>query len=98
MLPETLRQSEPGRTPLSQTILTTGISFIDRIGSTEGCKKTQNIIYMGVAADCEYVKHYGSTASATTTILNNWNTASSLYKSTFNVSLGIVQLSIQDVE
>jgi hypothetical protein len=60
--------------------------------------KSQNIIYMGVAADCGYVQHYGSTANATTQILNNWNTASSLYKNTFNVSLGIIELNIQEIK
>jgi hypothetical protein len=35
---------------------------------------------MGVAADCEYVNHYGSQANASKQILTNWNTASVLYK------------------
>ncbi|KAG8897804.1 hypothetical protein FRB99_007917 [Tulasnella sp. 403] len=70
-------------------------NFIDRIGSHEGCKTTQSFIYMGVAADCTYVSHYGGTENATTQILNNWNSASSLYKSTFNVSMGIVELAVQ---
>jgi hypothetical protein len=51
---------------------------------------------MGVAADCVYTQKYGSHSNATSQVLNNWNTASSLYKSTFNVSLGIVELQIQD--
>ena len=37
-------------------------------------------IYMGVAADCEYVNHYGSQSNATQQILTIWNTASVLYK------------------
>ncbi|KAG8935926.1 hypothetical protein FRC02_005681 [Tulasnella sp. 418] len=73
-------------------------NFIDKIGSTDGCQKTQSIVYMGVAADCEYVNHYGSPSDATSVILNNWNTASGLYKKTFNVSLGIVQLAVQEPE
>lgn len=51
---------------------------------------------MGVAADCSYTQQYGSSAAATTQILNNWNSASSLYKTSFNVTLGIVELSVQD--
>jgi hypothetical protein len=50
---------------------------------------------MGVAADCRYVAQYGGGESATNQILNNWNTASALYRDTFNVSLGIVELAIQ---
>ncbi|KAG8768597.1 hypothetical protein FRC12_005463 [Ceratobasidium sp. 428] len=71
-------------------------NFADQIGNTAGCSKTQKIVYMGVAADCTYTSRYGGTANATTMILNDWNTASSLYKSTFNISLGIVELAIQD--
>jgi len=51
---------------------------------------------MGVAADCTYVATYGSQEKAATQILTNWNSASSLYKSTFNVSLGIAELEIRD--
>ncbi|KAB5593007.1 Reprolysin family zinc metalloprotease [Ceratobasidium theobromae] len=71
-------------------------NFADQIGNTAGCSKTQKIVYMGVAADCTYTAHYGGAPNATTMILSNWNTASSLYKSTFNISLGIVELAIQD--
>ncbi|KAF9004158.1 hypothetical protein BDZ89DRAFT_1080658 [Hymenopellis radicata] len=53
-------------------------------------------VYMGVAADCEYVSAYASKENATQQILTNWNTASSTYKSTFNVSLGIIELQVQD--
>ncbi|CAE6500894.1 unnamed protein product [Rhizoctonia solani] len=71
-------------------------NFVDQIGNTSGCSKTQKIVYMGVAADCEYTSRYGGTQNATTMILNDWNTASSLYKTTFNMSLGIVELAMQD--
>ncbi|KAG9125452.1 hypothetical protein FRC07_007543, partial [Ceratobasidium sp. 392] len=71
-------------------------NFADQIGNTAGCSKTQKIVYMGVAADCTYTSRYGGPSNATTMILNDWNTASSLYKTTFNMSLGIVELAIQD--
>lgn len=51
---------------------------------------------MGVAADCVYTNNYGSTQAATQQIITNFNTASALYKSTFNVSLGIVELQVHD--
>ena len=50
---------------------------------------------MGVAADCEYTNRYGSSENATQAIITNWNTASALYKSTFNVSLGIIELQVR---
>ncbi|KAF9269036.1 zinc metalloprotease [Marasmius fiardii PR-910] len=73
----------------------TGSNFVDQIGQTRGCPTSQRIVYMGVAADCAYVTKQGSVESATNKILSDWNSASSLYKSTFNVSLGIVELSVQ---
>ncbi|KAF7306416.1 Zinc metalloprotease [Mycena indigotica] len=72
-----------------------GTNFVNNIGQTIGCPNTQKVLYMGVAADCVYVQKYGSHANATKQILNNWNSASSLYKSTFNISLGIIELQIQ---
>jgi len=52
------------------------------------------VVYMGVAADCTYTQRYGNESSVRTQILTDWNSASSLYESTFNVSLGIVELQI----
>ncbi|KAG7096434.1 hypothetical protein E1B28_003871 [Marasmius oreades] len=70
-------------------------NYVDFIGQTAGCPTSQKLVYMGVAADCAYVAKYGSTANATQKILNDWNSASALYKSTLNVSLGIVELQVQ---
>ncbi|KAH9177006.1 Metallo-peptidase family M12-domain-containing protein [Lactarius sanguifluus] len=64
-------------------------NFANNIGQTIGCPKEQKVLYMGVAADCEY-------RTLTKQILTIWNTASVLYKNTFNVSLGIVELQIQN--
>ncbi|KAI0960895.1 hypothetical protein AcV7_000147 [Taiwanofungus camphoratus] len=71
-------------------------SFEDYIGSSVGCPSSEKIVYMGVAADCAYASHYGSKENATQQILVDWNSASALYKSTFNVSLGIIELQVQD--
>ncbi|KII86485.1 hypothetical protein PLICRDRAFT_44079 [Plicaturopsis crispa FD-325 SS-3] len=71
-------------------------NFAGSIGQTAGCPTSQRVVYMGVAADCKYTAQYGSQENATQKILTNWNTASSLYKSTFNISLGIVELQVQN--
>ncbi|KAL0945556.1 hypothetical protein HGRIS_014717 [Hohenbuehelia grisea] len=73
-----------------------GTNFVNQINNTSGCPKSQKLLFMGVAADCKYVSQYGSRENATTRILTDWNTASSLYKMTFNVSLGIIELQVQD--
>ncbi|KAH9949455.1 Metallo-peptidase family M12-domain-containing protein [Amylocystis lapponica] len=71
-------------------------NFSGYIGQSIGCPTSEKIVYMGVAADCEYTSHYGGRSNATQQILTDWNAASALYKSTFNVSLGIIELQVQD--
>ncbi|KAI0358793.1 hypothetical protein OH77DRAFT_1447894 [Trametes cingulata] len=75
-----------------------GMDFSGNIGQTAGCPTSQRLVYMGVAADCEYTAKYGSPSNATQQIITNWNTASALYKSTFNVSLGIIELQVHEAE
>lgn len=93
-----------GRSPLAELLVKrddiagsgSSNNFATTIGQTNGCSREQKVVYMGVAADCEYVNHYGSQANASKQILTNWNTASVLYKNTFNISLGIIELQIQN--
>ncbi|TFL06250.1 Metallo-peptidase family M12-domain-containing protein [Pterulicium gracile] len=75
---------------------TMGANFIDTIGDISGCPKSAKVLYMGVAADCRYTATYRNPEEATQQILTNWNTASALYKNTFNISLGIVEVEVQD--
>ncbi|OAJ41886.1 hypothetical protein, variant 1 [Batrachochytrium dendrobatidis JEL423] len=60
-----------------------------------GCPQTMQVLPMGVAADCSYVQAYGSTGAALAQILSNWNQASKIYESTFNVQLAVVKVSLQ---
>jgi hypothetical protein len=50
-----------------------GSNYIDTIGQTAGCPKEQRVVYMGVAADCNYVSQYGDAQKTRTQILSNWN-------------------------
>ena len=70
--------------------------FASNIGQSTGCPTSGKVIYMGVAADCQYTSAYGTTENATMMILTDWNSASALYQSTFNVALGIIELDIQE--
>lgn len=72
-------------------------NFINSIGNPAGCPSSQQIVYMGVAMDCNYINTYGSTDVARTQVLNVWNQVSALYKSTFNISLGISELVVQNM-
>ncbi|GFZ46899.1 Disintegrin and metalloproteinase domain-containing protein B [Saitozyma sp. JCM 24511] len=76
--------------------MTGSSNFINSINSTSGCPSTTQIVYMGVALDCNYVATYGSSDAARSQVLNDWNQISALYKSTFNISLGIIELTVMN--
>lgn len=71
-------------------------NYINTIGQTDGCPKEQKVVYVGVAADCSYTQKYGGANATRTQIINNFNAVSSLYRSTFNVSVGIIELNVLD--
>lgn len=73
----------------------TSSNFINSIGSTIGCPKSAMLVTIGVAADCTYTQTYQSSDQARTQILTDFNSASSIYSSTFNISLGISELIVQ---
>ncbi|GJJ69157.1 hypothetical protein EMPS_01503 [Entomortierella parvispora] len=60
----------------------------------QGCPVDRLVNYMGVAADCTYVSNYGGPALARKQIFADFNTASGIYESTFNVALGVISLNI----
>ncbi|KAI8377741.1 Metallo-peptidase family M12-domain-containing protein [Radiomyces spectabilis] len=61
-----------------------------------GCPTTKKIVYMGAAADCTYTKFYKSTDNARMQIINDWNQASQVYEKSFNVMLGLINITIQN--
>ena len=69
-------------------------SYVDSIGSKEGCPTEQRLVYMGFAADCTYVQHYDSQENARTQILKDVNQISGLYKDSFRISLGVIELNV----
>ncbi|PLW12279.1 hypothetical protein PCASD_19415 [Puccinia coronata f. sp. avenae] len=74
----------------------TNKDYSSSIGSTDGCPMTPKVVYMGIAADCTYITKYGSQAAARMAIINNLNTVSSVYERSFNISLAIIELKMQD--
>ena len=72
-------------------------NYINSIGNPAGCPSTQQIVYMGVALDCNYISTYGSAEAARTQVLNDWNQVSALYRSTFNISLGITEVVVRNM-
>ncbi|KAH9820844.1 Disintegrin-like metalloprotease [Melampsora americana] len=70
-------------------------NFSHSIGSTNGCPSESKVVFIGIAADCNYVSKYGTQEEARTAILNNLNSVSGLYSKSFNISLGIVEMNVQ---
>lgn len=70
-------------------------SFENVIGSTAGCPRSARVVYAGVASDCAYTERIGTQDDTRREILSNMNSVSNLYRSSFNVSIGIVELDVR---
>jgi hypothetical protein len=71
-------------------------NFANSIGSKTGCPAESRVVFLGLAADCTYVTKYQTQDAARTQLLQNLNSASALYSSTFNIGLGAVELNVVD--
>jgi hypothetical protein len=60
-----------------------------------GCPTSRKILVMSAAADCTYVSAKGGASQALNAILANWNAATKIYESTFNVALALVKVQIE---
>lgn len=71
-------------------------SFIDEIGDTTGCPNTAQVVYIGLASDCTFTSaNDGDTSKTSTALLTAMNSVSNIYRNTFNVSLGVVELEVR---
>lgn len=75
-----------------------GVNLTANIGSTAGCPTSRKVALIGVATDCTYTADFANDTAVRTNIINQVNTASQLYESTFNISLGIQNLTISPKE
>lgn len=73
-----------------------GVNLVSTIGQTSGCPGTRKVALVGVATDCTYTGQFNSTESARQNIITQMNLASNLYERTFNISLGLQNLTISD--
>jgi hypothetical protein len=71
-------------------------SLTDSLGGTSGCPSTRQIAHIGVATDCSYTASFDSAEAAHRSIVNVINTASVLFENSFNISLGLRNLTISD--
>ncbi|KAI0137230.1 ADAM family of metalloprotease-like protein ADM-B [Xylariales sp. AK1849] len=71
-----------------------GVNLVSTIGSTDGCPTTRKVALVGIATDCTYTADFDSDEDARKNVIQQVSTASHVYESTFNVSLGIANLTI----
>lgn len=71
-----------------------GVNLASTIGDTSGCPSTRKVALIGVATDCTYTNSFNSTQSVRENVINQMNTASALYERTFNISLGLQNLTV----
>ncbi|KAG2207169.1 hypothetical protein INT47_012222 [Mucor saturninus] len=62
----------------------------------QGCPTDRKINFMGAVADCTYVQYYKSRDAARIQIINDFNMASAVFEETFNVALGLINITIMD--
>ncbi|EKG11140.1 Peptidase M12B ADAM/reprolysin [Macrophomina phaseolina MS6] len=73
-----------------------GVNLVSTIGSTAGCPTARKVALVGVATDCTYTASFNSTESARANVISVMNSASDLYESTFNITLGLQNLTVSD--
>lgn len=73
-----------------------GVNLVQSIGNPAGCPTTRKVALVGVATDCTYTNSFNSTEALRENVITQMNTASALWESTFNISLGLQNLTISD--
>lgn len=73
-----------------------GVNLASTIGSTAGCPTTRKVALVGVATDCTYTAAFNSSASARANIISVINSASVQFEDSFNITLGLQNLTISD--
>lgn len=73
---------------------TGGLNLKNTIGKTTGCPTTKQMALVGVVADCTYIAEFANQEAARSHVISQFNSASAVFESTFNITLGIKSLVI----
>lgn len=73
-----------------------GVYLANSIGSTTGCPTSRKVALVGIATDCGYTASFASDEDVRKHIIEEMNNASQLFEETFDISLGIQNLTISD--
>ncbi|KAL9123407.1 MAG: hypothetical protein Q9187_000046 [Circinaria calcarea] len=72
------------------------INLSSTIGSTNGCPSTRKVALIGVATDCSYTASFSTADEARQNVITQINSASEVYENTFNITLGLQNLTVSD--
>lgn len=75
-----------------------GINLVQSIGQTQGCPNTRKVALVGVATDCTYTAAFPTTQEARENIIDQMNRASAIWEDTFQISLGLQNITLSDSE
>ena len=73
-----------------------GVNLVSTIGQSSGCPNTRKVALVGVATDCTYTGTFNSSETARSNVITQINSASSLWENSFNISLGLQNLTVSD--
>jgi hypothetical protein len=81
-----------------------GVNLVSSIGQSAGCPNTRKVALVGVATDCNYASTFSGNGTdavrdaVRANVINQMNSASAVYEKTFNISLGLQNLTVSPLE
>ncbi|RAH85741.1 hypothetical protein BO86DRAFT_376068 [Aspergillus japonicus CBS 114.51] len=72
------------------------VNLASTIGDTSGCPNTKQVALIGVATDCSFTGSFKNETAAKQWVISTVNSASSVYEKSFNVSIGLRNLTISE--
>ena len=73
-----------------------GANLTSTIGQTAGCPSIRKVALLGVATDCTYTGNFSSVEETRSHVIQTINTASEVYEKTFNITLGLQNLTVSN--
>ena len=72
------------------------VNYRNTIGQIQGCPNTRKVALVGVAVDCTYRSGFNTRNDTASHVVSVMNMASQVYEATFNITLGLKNLTIQE--
>lgn len=75
-----------------------GINLTSNVGKTDGCPSTRKVALVGVATDCTYTAQFANDSAVRSNIISVINTASTQYEDSFNITLGLKNVTVSPAD